>query len=199
MAIAQFWKSLSVAIAVLCFAAPMSAQTRAFIPINPPGAGTSSDQGTVAIAINLSGVVAGYYDDNNYAYHGFVRSAEGVITEFDAPGLTNTEALGINDSGQIAGYGLHDFSNRGEYLGFLREPNGSVSGFQPPGALATFPAGINDSGQITGWYYTGGSVYHGFIAVTAGGTSKFTLFDEPDASSQPGVMGPSRLRSMRRE
>jgi len=173
-------------VVMLGFVSPLLAQTRGFISIDAPGAGTLLNQGTTAIAINQSGAVAGYYDDDTYAYHGFVRSADGVITEFDAPGLSNTEALAMNGSGQIAGYGLHDFSIRGEYLGFLRQPNGSISGFQPPGALATFPSGINDGGEIAGWYYTGNNVYHSFIAMTGSGAITYTLFDEPDARIQPG-------------
>jgi uncharacterized membrane protein len=173
-------------IAVLCFAASLPAQTHGFTTINAPDAGTSFNQGTTATIINQSGAIAGFYADDKYAYHGFVRSAQGVITEFDAPGLTNTQVFGMNNSGQIVGYGLHQFSGRGEYLGFLRAPNGSISGFSAPGALATMPAAINDSGEIAGTYYTVADVYHGFIALNRGGAFTYTVFDEPNATHQPG-------------
>jgi len=180
-------RSLSwLAVAALGFAAPLLAQTRGFIPVNPPGAGTLADQGTVAIAINQSGVVAGYYGDDNHAFHGFVRSAQGVITEFDAPGLTNTMVFGINSSGQVVGNGHHQFNIRGELLGFLRNSNGAFSGISPSGAVTTFPNGINDSGEIAGFYYTGrNDVDHGFIAANSGAAFSYTRFDEPDASLQP--------------
>ena len=179
----QFSRLLALAtIAVLCFSAPLPAQTRGFIPINPPGAGTRADQGTTAIAINQNGVVAGYYGDDNYAFHGFVRSTEGVITEFDAPGLINTMVSGINSSGQIVGHGIY---NSIEYLGFLRAPGGGINGFRAPSAIVTYPTGINDSGEIAGFYYTGDYVYHGFIATVSSGTFSYTLFDEPNASKIP--------------
>jgi len=173
-------------LAVLCAAAPMLAQTPGFIAIDAPDAGTLGDQGTFSVVINQSGTIAGYYCDANYAFHGMVRSAEGVITEFDAPGLTNTEGVAINASGQIAGYGVHNFSIRGDFLGFLRQPNGSISGFNPPGALATITWGINDIGEITGRYYKQDYVNHGFIAVIGGGVTRYTLFDEPNAMHQNG-------------
>jgi hypothetical protein len=173
-------------IAVLCLAAPIGAQTRGFIPIDAPGAGTLQNQGTIASVINQSGVVAGYYNDNKYAYHGFVRSAQGVITEFDAPGLTNTQVFGINSSGQIAGDGHHQSSTHGETLGFLRDPNGTFTGLRAPNALVTFPVGIDDSGEIAGTYYTAGYVNHSFVSTLSGGTFIFTLFDEPNASHNSG-------------
>jgi uncharacterized membrane protein len=109
-----------------------------------------------------------------------------VITEFDAPGLTNTSALAINSSGQVAGDGLHDANNHGVYPGFLRAANGAFRGFRPPDALSTFPAGINDSGEIAGTYYTLALVYRGFVASSKGSTITYTLFAEPNASKQPG-------------
>jgi hypothetical protein len=183
----QGWKFFPAAVAVLCCcAAPLPAQTHGFIPIDAPGAGTLQNQGTIASVINQSGVVAGYYNDNKYAYHGFVRSARGVVTEFDAPGLTDTQIYGINSSGQVVGNGLRLSSTHGEHLGFLRDPNGRFSGFRAPDALVTFPMGIDDSGEIAGSYYTGGTVDHGFITAISSGISNFTVFDEPNASHYPG-------------
>lgn len=179
-------KLLSLAIAVVCCAAPMSAQTRGFVPIDAPGAGTLQNQGTIASVINQSGVVAGYYDDNKYAYHGFVRSTQGVITEFDAPGLTDTQVYGINSSGQVVGNGLRLSNTHGEHLGFLRDPSGTFSGIQAPDALVTFPMGIADSGEIAGSYYTSGYVNHTFISALSGGIFDFTVFDEPNGSHSAG-------------
>src|SRR5579863_10363250 len=51
-----------------------------------PGEGKFALQGTLAIANNAGGDVAGAYIDNSYAAHGFVRAAStGTISTFDAP------------------------------------------------------------------------------------------------------------------
>jgi hypothetical protein len=111
--------------AVLCLSALFARGTPAqqsgkgtptFTTIDAPGAGTGSGQGTFGVAvntagtiagsynlgtlpcsINAAGVVAGHYDDPNGARHGFLRAANGAITEFDAPGSGTGFAQGIND------------------------------------------------------------------------------------------------------
>src|SRR5262249_44737747 len=72
-------------------------------------AGTGPGQGTQALAINASGVIAGVYADAGDVYHAFVRDAtSGAITTFDAlhagtnPG-EGTQATSINQAGDIAG------------------------------------------------------------------------------------------------
>jgi hypothetical protein len=83
--------------------------------INAPGAGTGTSSltgyqlGTKALSINDDGVIVGYYIDANEAYHGFMVSASGAITSFNAPGAVEQEATGtfptsINGNGVIVGY-----------------------------------------------------------------------------------------------
>jgi hypothetical protein len=79
--------------------------------LNAPGAGTGLSPltqdplGTKAISINDSGVIAGYYIDPNGDYHGFMVSASGTITTFNAPGDdSGTIVTSINDNGVIVGY-----------------------------------------------------------------------------------------------
>ena len=43
-------------------------------------------QGTRAYAMNPSGAITGFFTDSANAAHGYVRSNQGVITVFDAPG-----------------------------------------------------------------------------------------------------------------
>jgi predicted membrane protein len=83
-----------------------------------------SGQGTLAQSVNASGVIAGYYVDAASLFHGFVRSSNGTITTFEAPGagrgaLQGTAAYGINAEGNIAG-GYTDAST--VFHGFLRTP-----------------------------------------------------------------------------
>lgn len=82
-----------------------------------PNAGTDRGllQGTYAVGLNASGVVVGFYQDTADQLHGFVRSAAGAITSFDASeagsGETRLVPLGtlgvaINASGTVAGFYL---------------------------------------------------------------------------------------------
>ena len=69
------------------------------------------NEGTIPIAINSAGVIAGTYVDNDLGYHGFVRTANGALTEFDVPASFScsdsyeggTRPLAVNASGVIAG------------------------------------------------------------------------------------------------
>jgi hypothetical protein len=141
-----------------------------------PGAGTGSYQGTGCpgcfLGLNQLGAVAGIYSDANSVNHGFVRSPNGTITTFNAPGAgTGTyEGTGcfsdcpvsLNDWGAITGvyidanFMLH---------GYLRNPQGKIATVDPPGSTGTLPYGINDSGAITGYYLDANNVYHGFLRI----------------------------------
>ena len=60
-----------------------------FTDFDAKDAGTGSLQGTVGTSINDNGDVAGIYLNTNgtatNVAHGFVRTADGTITEFDSP------------------------------------------------------------------------------------------------------------------
>src|SRR6476619_5967720 len=56
------------------------------ITFDAPEAGTGPQQGTIALAINDVGTVAGHYFDSHPITHGFVRATHGTFTSFDAPG-----------------------------------------------------------------------------------------------------------------
>src|SRR5437588_3499300 len=140
---------ISSAVIAFCCAAPLAAQTPGFVSFEAKGAGTSIGQGTKAICINRNGTVAGVYIDSSYTAHGFVRSANGHITEFDAPGLQGTVVTGINSSGQIIGNAANTYQNRFNYA-YLRNPDGQFVLLYTPDAVSTFAWGINDSGEISG-------------------------------------------------
>lgn len=77
-----------------------------------------------SVGLNDWGAVTGFYLDANNVYHGFVRSPNGKITSFDAPGadltaqdFNGTFPVSINDQGAIAGY-YYDAKNVAH--GFLR-------------------------------------------------------------------------------
>jgi hypothetical protein len=47
--------------------------------INDPGAGTSAEQGTGALGINASGLIAGTYADSNSMLHGFIYNSSVLV------------------------------------------------------------------------------------------------------------------------
>jgi hypothetical protein len=184
----QSWKLLVLIIAVLCCVSPLAAQT--FTSFDAPDAGHGVVQGTVPWAINLIGVIAGYYIDSSNLVHGFVRIATGVITEFNATGLSSTFVSGINRRGQIAGNGAHPAGHTNYTHGFLRNPNGNfihIDPAGPNGSQNTANLAINDSGEISGIYVdvTGG-VVHGFLRSSSG---VYTVVDEPNAVNNQSGQG----------
>ena len=152
--------------------------------------GTGTGQGTRAYSINPSGTITGFFFDSVTAAHGYVRSNQGVISVFDAPGAGTGPGQGtfpfspliINPSGAIAGYYV-DSSNVSH--GFLRATNGAIIGFDIPGAgtglgEGTFSYAISPTGAITGYYYDGADVSHGFLRDTNG---VITTFDVPGSGT----------------
>jgi hypothetical protein len=89
-----------------------------------PDAGTQSYQGTgcfsdCPVSLNDWGAIAGIYIDENYVFHGYLRSPDGNIVTIDPVGSTGTLPYGINDWGVVAGY-YNDGNNVSH--GFLRIP-----------------------------------------------------------------------------
>lgn len=141
-----------------------------------PGAGTGSYQGTGCpgcdLGLNQFGAVAGIYSDTNSVNHGFIRSPEGKLTKFDAPGA-GTDAyegtgcfsdcpVSLNDWGAITGVYI---DANFVYHGYLRSPAGKFASVDPTGSAGTIPYGINDSGWITGYYIDTNDVYHSFLRI----------------------------------
>jgi hypothetical protein len=176
---ARFSKLCQFVVAAALSVAPVAAQKSVFVSFDAPDAGTGNNEGTAPSSINQRGDIAGVYLDANNIEHGFVRIADGTLTEFDAPTCTSTSATGINRSGQIVGWcpavpGIH---------GFLRQANGRFVRFDVPGSVSTFPIAITDGGEITGIYYDFDGPSHGFVRDAGGNV---TTFDAPNAGTDPG-------------
>jgi hypothetical protein len=138
--------------------------------------------GTLALSINPTGEVTGFYIDASFFTHGFLRDANGNITEFDAPGATTacpfglTYPQGINAVGEIVGAYYNSQCNA---HGFLREPNGAFTVVDVPSYAYTFPITINDRGEIAGFVINGAGVYYAFIRDHDG---SFTVFEVPNVN-----------------
>jgi hypothetical protein len=176
---------------VVLFIAGMAAMaqehaTGGFQMIDVPGAGKQTGQGTLALSINASGEVTGYYIDDRYVSHGFVRSASGTITEFNVNGAgtkgnQGTEPCCINDSGVISG-SIIDAGNT--FHGFVFTNAGAETIYSAPKAgtgvrddlnLGTYGGAINDSNTVTGSYIDEKGVCHGFIRSSSGTITTFNV------------------------
>ena len=151
-------RSAALVLSCLCFApallSPCDAAKIRFRKIDIPGA-----TDTYPIAINNHNEVTGFYMDQANVQHGFLRTADGTVTTFDAPGST-TSPSGINDERDIAG----SFSNPPE--GFIRHPDGTIETFAR--AQGVFPFAINNHMQTAGDLYAGNGKTKGFLRSKGG-------------------------------
>jgi hypothetical protein len=120
--------------------------------------------GTVAYGINDAGTIAGwtYAPSGNL---GFVRSAGGTTTTFNAPngGIVYPQHILIDQAGEVVG--PYYVRNSTRVNGFLRSCDGRIESFSPPGAVVTIPTGINRFGVITGTYTKADGVLHAFLRI----------------------------------
>ncbi len=120
---------------------------------------------TVAAGINSRGDIVGQYTppDAPRRRHGYLLS-DGVFTSFDPPGSTFTNALGINDQGDIAGrfaLSLKGPPGRGGFTGFLRH-NGEFTALTFPGSRETDAFKINNRRSIYGGFVSSAGEEHVF-------------------------------------
>src|ERR1700683_287256 len=165
-----------------------------FVTLDVPGACKLSVAegcvGTSASNINFLGKVLGSYGDDNFVAHGFLRSPDGSVIDFEAPGALQTEpapSSGLNQLGEVVGYYVDsNFLNHG----FLRQTNGTLVSFDAPGAgdaqfagEGTIVTSVNDFGVIAGEYLDANQVFHGFVRSAAG---TFVAFEAPGAGTTKG-------------
>lgn len=144
--------------------------------------------GTQGASINPAGTIAGQYADTSGVFHGFLRSPDGTITTFDAPGAGTslgqgtliTFADGINPAGAIGGI----YADAGNiFHGFVRAPDGTFTTFDPQGSVFTNNSGIMPNGTVASYFVDASSVLHGYVRTPDG---SFTTFDAPGAGTGSG-------------
>jgi len=167
-----------------------------------PGAGNSGHRGTTPTSINTGGVIAGAYDTGSYqttsVWHGFVRTAKGAITSFDAPGAGTGDKQGtqppiaINTGGVITGTYK---DSKYVYHGFVRTKAGAMTSFDAPGAgskpgqykglqfQGTIPTAINSKGVIVGVYSDVNFANHGFVRAADGTITSIDIVGEGGAGT----------------
>jgi probable HAF family extracellular repeat protein len=137
--------------------------------LNVPGS-----TGSLLVAINSLGVMAGAYNDMSNNLHGFVDNAGTIIT-VDFPGSTETAVFAINDAGDLAGIWVDAVTHT---HGFI-DKGGVFTPIDHPSATLTEVTGINTSGDVIGIWEDASSVSHGFIW----NNGVFTDIDFPGAKS----------------
>ena len=83
----------------------------------------------------------------------------GMITEIDPFSSTFTQALGVNDLGEIVGF---YFGADGLQHGYI-DNGGVFTSFDPAGSVSTTINGINDKGDFVGFYTTASDTVVGFV------------------------------------
>jgi len=82
-----------------------------------------------------------------------------VISDIAVPGALSTQALGINDMGEIVG----DYvATNGNMYGFLLN-GGTYTTLDPQGSPSVTANGINDAGHIVGFYVNHADSTVGFV------------------------------------
>jgi len=141
-----------------------------FTPVDFPGA----TGGTEVHGVSGSGSLAGNYMNAATVTYGFIKTGEN-FTLVSYPGAAATYALGINNSGAVAGYYIDATANHSHH-GFLYA-GGNFTLIEYPGGFETEAHGINNSGSIVGTYVNLTGTIHSFLHT--GGN--FTPFDVPEA------------------
>jgi probable HAF family extracellular repeat protein len=123
--------------------------------------------------------------------HGFLQQKAGAVSTIDVPASTGTltNALGINDRGEIVG----TFQDpAGLTHGFLRHKTGAFRTIDVPASKGTFTnaLGINSGGDIVGYFKDKAGTLHGFLRDEEG---DFRTIDVPNKTAGPAVSSPSRL------
>jgi hypothetical protein len=110
--------------------------------------------GPEIFSMNADGTVAGD-DEGVESLYGFVQTADGTCTHFQAVPHGSTLAFGISDQGAVVGFYVDpQESGLRRVHGFLRDATGAVHRLDGPGPRdVVFPTAINTLGDIVGYLY----------------------------------------------
>jgi hypothetical protein len=168
--------------------------TGTYTSFDPPGSTTTNPSGvsgTLPSGIDAAGDVTGFFTDSSAVQHGFVRTASGTITTFDAPGsaagagtVNGTAVLGIDPGGNYI-VGLYSDSTGLSHGYVYAQPlsgSGTFTTFEAPGASIVSGApvsgtagyGVNASGVLSGAYSDSSGVLHGLELTLAPVTPAMT-------------------------
>ena len=96
------------------------------------------------------------------------------------PANTNSQATGVNDSGEVVGF----FQLASGNFSAFSDVGGTITPFEFPGSASTQALGLNNVGEIVGDYVDAGGVMHGFLD----NAGAFTMLD-PTGSTATTING----------
>jgi hypothetical protein len=154
--------------------------------------------GTTSVNINSAGDSTGWYYDAAQVVHSYVRLANGVITEYSAPGASSLAYHGtwptqIDDAGAVIGFYFDD--NYGSH-GYLRNPDGTFANLTLPDPSRNnqvFANWVNHRGDMVGTYTDANGAYHGYLHLHSG--AYVYLSDQAAGSGQYQGTIPVRVNS----
>jgi len=118
--------------------------------------------GTWAYTINDSGVAAGFWVDQNFVGHGYLRSPSGTIKSYNAPkGTTFGGGTYINVGGEVASTSYNAANST--WIPFTRDHAGSTTTFQVSDSTNAIIYGINRNGQVCGTFTGKKGIGYGFL------------------------------------
>ena len=136
--------------------------TRILVPGAPAGVAGPS---LTAAAINNAGDVAGFYNKTSSQVDAFLLRDMHFIT-LAVPGATMTQALGVNDNGEVVGVYTTGSGDNAKTHGFVwRSGNTFITVDDPHGIGATTINGVNDSGALVGFYTDSAGNTDGMLAL----------------------------------
>jgi len=142
-------------------------RTRTFSRVLVPGAPRMGrGPSLTAAAINNHGDVAGFYTAADGGTVGFVKMAGGRFITLAYPGASMTQALGINDSGEVVGtYDVATGASCKTHGFTWRAGHGFTAVDDPHGVNSTTINGVNDAGDLVGFYTDARGNTHGMLAL----------------------------------
>jgi hypothetical protein len=157
-------------------------------PTDMPGA-PPVDQ---LLGVNDHQVAVGFYNDANGNNHAYAFDIDrNQFSEITPSGINNPTAAGINNRGDIAGFGTDSTgdSSNGQVVGYLLRRDGRVTILNVPGSSMTQALGINDDDEVVGVYQTGSgdnAISHGFTWTPQRG---FQTVDDPHGIGATTING----------
>lgn len=121
--------------------------------------GTLGGDGSLGIAINQAGQIAGYADIEDGSFHAFVHDGA-KMTDLGTLGGRTSYATGINNSGMVVGAAQLE---NGYRRAFLWTPAGGMRDLGTLGGRISAATAINDSGMVVGAAETADRKWHAFL------------------------------------
>jgi hypothetical protein len=132
----------------------------AFTPVTVPGSA-----GVTTAAINDRDQVTGFDTTAAGATQGFVRDSSGKITSLAYPGAGMTQALGLNNRGEVVGAYQVGSGGAAATHGFTWTAKGGFKTVDDPDGMGTTTVnGVNDAGVLVGFYVDAAGNTHGMLA-----------------------------------